>query len=138
MFMKKLIALSVTACSLLLLATSCSKQHPSDFSNRQQPPTQIINATVSLTSPYTLNVSTLGTVSISKQAAHFATSQTGVDAKDGIPVYTYIPESGFAGSDEVELTSTTITYSNGGGCRGGNTSSSYNSAVIVIKFTVTN
>jgi hypothetical protein len=139
MFMKKLIALSVTACSLLLLATSCSKQHPSDFDNRQQPPPQIINATVSVTSPYTLNISTLGTVNISKQATHFATSQTGIDAKDGILVYKYIPESGFAGTDEVELTSTTTTYHNGGGgCRGGSGNTSSYTSAIIIKFTVTN
>jgi hypothetical protein len=138
MFMKKLIALSVTACGMLLLATSCGKQSPSDFGNRHQPPAQIITATVSVTSPYTLNISTLGNVNISKQATHFATSQTGVDAKDGILVYKYIPESSYAGTDEVELTSTTTTYSNGGGgCRGGNDNTSSYTSAIIIKFTVT-
>lgn len=137
--MKKLIALSVTASCLLLLVTSCSKQSPSDFGNRHQPAAQIINATVSVTSPYTLNVSTLGNVNISKQATHFATSQTGVDAKDGILVYKYIPENGFTGIDEVELTATITTYSNGnGGCRGGSGNTSSYTSVINIKFTVTN
>jgi len=98
-------------------------------------PDETINATVSADNAYKLNIANLGDVSISKQALHFAVSQTGIDVKDRTPVYTYIPAAGFIGNDQVELFSTKSFRSTGGACSGAHYSSSI--TTIVIKFAVT-
>ncbi len=100
-------------------------------------PGQSINAAVSPGNPYILNVSNLGSVTILKQAAHFAISQTETDPKDGMLLYKYIPLNNYTGADEVVLSTSKTSYSSGNGCiGGGGRTDTYNSN-IVIKFTVT-
>ena len=82
-------------------------------------PGQTINASVSPNNPYILNVNNLGNVIILKQAAHFAISQTETDSKDGMLLYKYIPKNNYIGADEVELSTSKISYSSGNGCMGG-------------------
>jgi len=98
-------------------------------------PDETINATVSADNTYKLNIANLGDVSISRQALHFAVSETGIDVKDRTPVYTYVPAAGFTGNDQVELFSTKSFRSTGGTCSGSHYSSSI--TTIVIKFTIT-
>lgn len=137
--MKQLLSLSIILYSVLLVNESCSKESH-DRITTPVVPDQTINATVLTNNAYVLNVNSIASVSINKQAAHFLVSQTEVDAKNGTPVYKYIPEKDYTGTDEVVLRTSTTTYgsSNSGGCSGGNSnhsSTSYSS--IVIKFTVT-
>ncbi len=137
--MKQIISLSLILFSVLLVNQSCSKESP-DKMTTPTVPDQTINAAVLTNSTYVLNVNSIAGVSINKQAAHFSVSQTEVDAKNGTPVYKYIPEKDYAGTDEVVLRTSTTTYGTGntGGCSGGNNSHSSTSySSIVIKFTVT-
>lgn len=137
--MKQIISISLILFSVLLVNQSCSKESPYRMATPVIPD-QTINATVLTNNAYVLNVNSIAGVSINKQATHFTVSQTEVDAKNGTPVYKYIPEKDYAGTDEVVLRTSTTTCGSGstGGCSGGNSnhaSTSYSS--IVIKFTVT-
>lgn len=134
--MKQIIFLPALLFGLLMVSQSCSKEAQNE--TRITEPGKIITATVSSTKPYTLNVTGLGDVSISKQAKHFTVSQTETDVNDGMLVYKYIPEKGYAGTDEVEiLTLKTNSGGSGNGCSngGGENTTAYNSTII-IKFTV--
>ena len=140
--MKQIISISLILFSVLLVNQSCSKESPYRMATPVIPD-QTINATVLTNNAYVLNVNSLESVSINKQAAHFTVSQTEVDAKNGTPVYKYIPEKNYTGNDEVVLRTSKTTYVSGGnssGCNGGNnshasTSTSYYN--VIIKFTVT-
>lgn len=139
--MKKIIFHSLILFSLLIVNQSCSKESPDKIATPV--PDETINAVVAADNAYVLNVNSLESVSINKQAAHFTVSQTEVDAKNGTPVYKYIPEKNYTGNDEVVLRTSKTTYVSGGnssGCNGGNnshasTSTSYYN--VIIKFTVT-
>lgn len=139
--MKKIIFHSFILFSLLIVNQSCSKESPDRMATPV--PDETINAVVAADNAYVLNVNSLESVSINKQAAHFAISQTEVDAKNGTPFYKYIPEKNYTGNDEVVLRTsktTSVSGGNGGGCHGGNnsyasTSTSYHN--VIIKFTVT-
>ena len=95
-----------------------------------------------------MDLTSAGTVSISKQAIHFLVSEAGVNNETGTPVYKYIPATDFTGNDEVVLASTeTVTnYSanNSGGCHARNNdaattaSTSTVSKNITLKITVDN
>jgi len=131
--MKQIISLSAVLFTLLLITQSCSKEMPDKIV--QTLPDETINATVSADNAYKLDITSLGDVSISRQALHFAISQTGIDVKDRTPIYTYVPAAGFTGNDQVELFSTKSIRSTGGTCSGSHYSSSITN--IVIKFTIT-
>jgi hypothetical protein len=141
--MKKIFSIALTLSCVALVNQSCSKQKIEADTVRSSPD-QTINAVVGAGGIYTLDVTNTETVSISKQAAHFATSSTEKDAKDGKLIYKYVPENGFAGQDAVELRTTKIVQagsSTGNGCNSGNNNHSvYNTTSvtsIVINFTVT-
>jgi hypothetical protein len=137
--MRQIISLPVLLFGLLSLTQSCTKQSR-DEKGINTPET--ITAAVSVNNPYTLNLSNLGNVSISKQAVHYTVSQTENDAKEGLPVYKYIPKEAYSGVDEVELSVSKITYSTGGGgCNNGGGGGSYANTYtsrILIKFNITN
>jgi hypothetical protein len=132
--MRQIIYAPVLLFSLLLLVQSCTKQSRDEKTYTPE----IVNATVSVNNPYTLNLNDLGSVSISKQAVHYAVSQT---ENEGVFVYKYIPKAEYSGTDEVELLVSKTTYSNGGGgCNnaggGGSYANTYTSKIL-IKFNVT-
>jgi hypothetical protein len=137
--MRQIIFLPVLLFGFLLLTQSCTKESRSD-GNINSPET--INATVSAKNPYTLDVSNFANVSISKQAGHFAVSQTETDETQGARVYKYTPQTDYSGKDEVELSVSKTTYSSGGGgCNNGGGSGSYANTYtsrILIKFNITN
>ncbi len=136
--MKKIIFLPLLLLALLVFQ-ACTKE-ASDKTGAT-PQDQVINATASVSKPYVLNINDLGSVNISKQAVHFEVSSTETNSNEGIHVYKYVPEKGYAGADEVELLSTKTSYSNdGGGCNqgaGSNSPHTYSSRIL-IKFTVAN
>lgn len=133
--MRQLIYTPVLLLGLLSLTQSCTKQA---LDEKAYAP-ETINASVSVSNPYTLNLNDLGTVSISKQAVHYAVSQT---ENEGVPVYRYTPKAGYSGTDEVELSVSKITYSSGGGgCNNGGGNGSYTTTYtskILIRFNITN
>lgn len=139
--MKKILLLPLILFYLLIVNQSCSKEAPDRMVTPV--PNEIIHAVVAADNAYVLNVNSLESVSINKQAAHFTISQTEMDVKNGTPVYKYIPEKNYTGNDEVVLRTSETTYlsgGNGGGCHGGNsshasTSTSYYN--VIIKFTIT-
>lgn len=133
-FMRQLIYTPVLLLGLLSLTQSCTKESRDD--KIYAPET--INASVSVNNPYTLNLNDISNVSISRQAVHYAVSQT---ENEGVPVYRYVPKAGYSGTDEVELSVSKITYSSGGGgCNngGGSYANTYTSKKILIKFNITN
>ena len=83
--MKQIISLSAVLFTLLLITQSCSKEMPDKIV--QTLPDETINATVSADNAYKLDITSLGDVSISRQALHFAISQTGIDVKDRTPLH---------------------------------------------------
>lgn len=139
--MKKNIYLPILSCVILLLSQSCTKQSR-DQKNAVTNPPQTINASVSAAKSYTLDLSNLGDVTISRQAAHFDVSQTETDAKSGMPVYKYAPKNNYSGTDEVELTASKTSYttagSGNGGCNNGAGYITTHNTKMLIKFTVSN
>ena len=131
--MRQLIYTPVLLFGLLLLVQSCTKQSRDEKAYTPE----TINASVSVSNPYTLNLNDLGNVSISKQAVYYNVSQT---ENEGIPVYRYVPKGGYSGTDEVELSVSKTTYSGGGGCNNGGSGSYANTytSKILIKFSITN
>lgn len=138
--MKKHIYLPFLLSVILLLAQSCTKQSR-DESNTITNPPQTINASVSADKSYTLDISNLGDVTISRQAAHFIISQTETDSKSGMPVYKYAPKNNYSGTDEVELSASKTSYTtanSGAGCNNGAGYITTHHTKLVIKFTVNN
>jgi len=105
----------------VLIFASCSKKDAVISGN---PATavqaaQVINATINTDFTYQMPL-TSPDYQIHKQASHFSLSSIGVDAKNGMTVYQYLPAKGFTGIDEVTLkeTKTFTSYEGeGGGCR---------------------
>lgn len=140
--MRQLISLSVLLVGLLLTTQSCTKQSRDEMGIKDA---ETINATVSVSNPYLLNVNSYGDVSIGKQAQHADVSKTEANGENGTLVYKYIPKPGYTGVDEVELSVSKISYRAGGGCNSGpsggangNSSAYTHKARLIIKFTVTN
>jgi hypothetical protein len=126
----------------VLIFTSCSKKDALVSGNPNPAPaadaTQVINATINTDFTYQLPL-TSPDMQIHKQAAHFALSAIGVDSKNGMTVYKYLPAKGFTGSDEVTLKETTTytSYSEGEGCRDMNSPQNVTKTTFVkIRFTV--
>ena len=139
--MKKILAYSTVLCCLLVLAQSCTKQQ---LPNTGEQPEQVINATVVPGQTYTFTPPSSGTLTISRQAAHFDVSEvgTGKNNSSNAVVYQYSPVAGYKGADEVALNfSTTVLASgNSGGCQGSSNSSSTYTTVtntIIIKLNIT-
>jgi hypothetical protein len=139
--MRQLISIPVLLFGLLSLTQSCTKQSRDEKTYTSE----TINASVSVSNPYTLNLNNLGNVSISKQAVHYEISQTETESKEGggILLYKYVPKTGYSGNDEVELSVSKTTYSTGGGggCNNGGGGGSYANTYtsrILIKFNITN
>ncbi len=135
--MKQIISFSLLLMSALFIMQSCKKAS-ADAPASNTLAVETLRASVSVASPYIFNAGSFGSVSIARQAGHFAISQT--ETSDGVPVYKYVPENGYAGEDEVELMGTKTTYSSGGGgCNGGGGGgyTSTHTSRIIIKFTVT-
>ena len=100
---------------------------------------KIINAKVSPGQTYVLEVVPGGNLSITKQAAHFSLSETGIN-ENGNLIYKYIPVTGFQGNDEVFLLHKTEVvsdnYNNNSGCNYGGSHMSSKSVSIVVNLTV--
>ena len=128
---------------VVLIFVSCSKDDATINSESFSPAvsaTQEINATVNSEFPYELPLSS-SDIEIQKQAAHFALSKIGIDAKKGTTVYQYLPEKGFTGTDEVTLkqVQTSVNYSHDGssGCNNMDMSQKVTKASYIrIKFSV--
>lgn len=146
--MKKLYSLLVSGLCIIMLQ-SCSKDVA-----KPNPPAPVANAISVVVAPnqvYQLNLAGSNTVSITKQASHYQTSETIANAETGSISYKYIPELNFSGKDQVIL-SKTITLSgscsNSGcsqsGCQHNDNSGSENTAATsyttytTINITVTN
>ena len=104
----------------VLIFASCSKKD-AVISGNPAPAaqaTQVINATINTDFTYQLPL-TSPDYQIHKQASHFSLSSIGVDAKNGMTVYQYLPAKGFTGIDEVTLkeTKTFTSYEGESGCR---------------------
>lgn len=122
----------------IIILQSCAKESPS--ATIAAKPGNIIKATIAGNQAYQLPISSVGNVSISKQASHFQVSQTQLDPKNGSPVYKYVPADGYTGTDEVVLsTKTAVTNVSTGGC--GNNSHvtetiGYNISSTIIKINI--
>ena len=132
-----------TLLVVVLIFASCSKKDSIVSGNPTAAAvdaTQVIDATINTDFTYQLPL-TSPDMQIHKQAAHFELSAIGIDSKNGMTVYKYLPAKGFTGNDEVTLKeSTTYTdynYSEGGGCRDMNGSQNVTKTSFVkIRFTV--
>ena len=135
--MKKTIAYSAVPFFSLALLLSCSKSLKDSFSpSTPASPDRIINAKVAPGQTYILNVANSGDVNISRQAAHYLVSETGIN-EIGAIVYKYSPASGFKGADEVLLTHRTeIAGSSYNGCNYGSDNRSSHTSLIAVKITV--
>jgi hypothetical protein len=134
--MKNTVAFSATLLCFLLLVQSCSKKSQDSFAASAQPD-ELITASVNSGETYTLMAASSGTLSITRQAAHFQVSATTTDEKGSI-LYKYTPQQGYVGSDEVALmySPAAAATEHDGGCQShsdGMTASNR----IVIKFNVT-
>jgi len=135
--------LPVLVMSMFIVCASCSKDEAviSANPNPSVSATQVINATINSENKYELPL-TSPDVQIHKQASHFSLSSIGVDSKNGMTIYQYLPAKGFTGTDEVTLkdTKTYLSYSNGGGCNRDDMSSQSvtKTSFITIKFSVAN
>ena len=132
--MKKLFLLpALFAAAILTLLQSCSKESPG---NAVAPvTTNIVNATVATNGSYQLPIDNAGTVTISKQAAHYQLSEAALDNKSGVMVYKYMPALNYKGTDEVVLSNAkTIKVSGGNGCQGSHSSNSGNTAITSISY----
>jgi hypothetical protein len=136
--MRKLISFPVLVAGLMLLVQSCSKQSRDEMGIKE---TEVINATVSVSSPYLLNVNNFGSITIEKQAAYFDISKTETNESGSGLVYRYVPKAGYKGPDEVELIGTKTFDRSAQGCGygGGVATSSKHTQTsrMLIKFTVT-
>jgi hypothetical protein len=128
-------ALAALFCAALLLQ-SCSKKSQDNF-NTQEPINQVLETSVVSGQPYTFNVGTPGSLTVSRQASHFQVSQTGTD-ENGLAIYRYSSTAGYVGADEVALaySQSVATTGNSSGCQGSH-SSDVTSTSIVIKLNVT-
>lgn len=109
------------ALIVVLISASCSKKDAVISGNPTTSfqATQIINATINTDFTYQLPL-TSPDFQIHKQASHFSLSAIGVDEKNGMTVYQYLPARGFTGIDEVTLKETksfTSYEDEGRGCR---------------------
>ena len=136
--MKKIFTYSTALCCLLLLAQSCSKQLP----DAREQAEQVINATVAAGQTYIFTPPSSGSLSVSRQAAHFKVSEVGIGKDNSTSIYQYTAAAGYKGNDEVSLMSinTVSALGSSGGCQGGNNGGTITTTVsktIVIKLTVT-
>jgi len=130
-----LAALAALFCTAFLLP-SCSKKSQDNF-NRQEPVNQLLETTVISGQPYTFNIGTPGSLTVSRQAMHFQVSQTGTD-ENGLAIYRYSSTAGYVGADEVALAYSpgNASSNNNSGCQGSHTSDE-TATSIVIKLNVT-
>jgi hypothetical protein len=125
---------------MICFVTSCTKQSSSDILYIPAPD-EIINAKIAPGQPYSLNLSGMGNVSIIKQGTHFSVSEIVAANENGSPAYKYVPASGFNGTDEVMLYSSSITYSNSSNsnCNNNNGNNTVTKTKnVIIKIDVTN
>lgn len=137
MVMKKTFAYpAVLLCSLVLLL-SCSKNSKDSFSRSTPAATKVVDVKIAPGAAYSLNIAPSGNISITKQAAHYLISETGL-AENGSLVYKYVPATGFKGTDEVSLLHTieTADYSYTGCNYGGGSSMNRIASSILVKLTI--
>lgn len=134
--MKKTIAYSAVLFFSLVLLLSCSKNSKDSFSPTTAKPDRIITAKVAPGQTYVLEVAIKGNLSITRQAAHYSVSETGI-AENGHLVYKYMPAVGFNGADEVLLSHSTEAEDDiSNGCTYGESRISISSSTIAFKITV--
>ena len=126
---------------VVLIFASCSKKDAIVSGNPTAAAvdaTQVIDAVINNDFTYQLPL-TSPDVQIHKQAAHFELSAIGIDSKNGMTVYKYLPAKGFTGTDEVTLKETTsyTSYSEREGCRDmSGTPNVTKTSFVKIRFTV--
>ena len=103
----------------IMAIQSCSKQSSNEMLIAPQVNNTNISATVKSNGTYQLTLNNLANVVIVKQASHFQVSETSLDNKTNLLVYTYQPAQGYTGPDEVLLSTSKNVVSAGiavGGC----------------------
>jgi hypothetical protein len=124
---------------VVLILASCSKKDAvvSGNLNPSVNATQEINATINADFTYEFPLKSPD-VKIHQQALHFSLSEIGMDAKNGNPVYQYLPSKGFTGTDEVTLKEIqTYTSFSSEGCNNmGSPQTVTKTSFIKIRFTV--
>jgi hypothetical protein len=121
--MRKIIVLPLFLLGVLAFFSSCKKEAvsntPASIAN------EMVDVKITANQPYQMDLTSLGTVSIIKQAAHYLVSEAQVNSQTGAGVYKYVPSAGYVGNDEVQLVSfkSVTTYADGsssGGCHSSN------------------
>ncbi|MEO8109741.1 MAG: hypothetical protein ABI594_06920 [Ginsengibacter sp.] len=127
--MKKIYAISATffICIMLL---SCSKQSINDEVSPDL--TNVINVTIAPNQSYHFTVSGPGEVSIVKQAKHYKTSETALEAESGQMIYNYTPAQDYTGTEEIILTNKKAVPVVYGGCNGSHDNNQANTSYSVV------
>ncbi len=115
--MKKVLC-SMLILSMICIITSCTKQSSSDLYTPA--PDEIIYAKIAPGQTYSLNLNSMGSVSITKLGVHFSVSEIIAANENTSAVYKYVPAAGFSGSDEVMLNSSFTSIAYNSGCNNNN------------------
>ncbi len=137
--MKKIYAVAAIFFMCIVLL-SCSKQSINDEVSPRL--TNIINATIAPNQSYHFTISDPGEVSIVKQAKHYKTSETALEAESGKMIYNYTPAQNFTGTEEIILTNKKAVPIVYGGCNGSHDNNqaniSYSVAYTMLRININN
>jgi len=117
--------LAIAAMSLVAF-TSCSKSAQEETvltTNEPSLASQVVDVALETNGIYELPITaSMGEVKVHSQAEHFELSEVGMDSKNSLKVYKYVPVKNYTGSDQVTLSQTKSygTHGDGGECHSGN------------------
>jgi hypothetical protein len=116
-FMGRISTLIVSiACAMVLVSCSKEADRIQEAPQAQASSGQVLNVTLNTGEVYTLAYDKATELNIHKQAQHFRESTTTINNETGQVVYNYAPLEGFAGADEVTLSSIKKVQSYSSGC----------------------